>query len=145
MSPQLPSLSPRKVIQALQRAGFALRRVKGSHHFCRNPDRPDLLVVVPYHAKDIKRPVLHSILKQAGMSVENFIALLWGRSVPYSAAADNLSRSAGPANSRSWPSEGTWPRASATLARSMSARIAPGSSPASATISPQGATITEWP
>jgi len=76
VSPQLPSLSPRKVIQALHRAGFALQRVKGSHHFFRNPDRPDLLVVVPYHAKDIKRPVLHSILRQAGMSVEDFIALL---------------------------------------------------------------------
>jgi predicted RNA binding protein YcfA (HicA-like mRNA interferase family) len=75
MSRDLPTLSPRKVIQALERAGFTLHRIKGSHHHLKHPNRPGL-VTVPVHAKDIKRPVLASILKQAGLTIEEFIKLL---------------------------------------------------------------------
>jgi predicted RNA binding protein YcfA (HicA-like mRNA interferase family) len=42
MSRQLPVLRPRAVIRALERAGFVLLRVKGSHHYFEHPDRPEL-------------------------------------------------------------------------------------------------------
>jgi predicted RNA binding protein YcfA (HicA-like mRNA interferase family) len=76
MSRQLPVLRPRAVIRALERAGFVLLRVKGSHHYFEHPDRPELLVCVPHHPGDIKRPVMRSILRQADLTVQEFLDLL---------------------------------------------------------------------
>ncbi|HRK94739.1 MAG TPA: type II toxin-antitoxin system HicA family toxin [Rhodospirillales bacterium] len=76
MSRRLPALSSRKVVQALERAGFRLHRARGSHHFFIRPGRPDLLVVVPHHGGDLRIGTLRSIIKQAGLSEEEFLALL---------------------------------------------------------------------
>ena len=42
-------------LTALQRAGFYVHHIKGSHHFLKHPDRPDLRVTVPVHNDDLKR------------------------------------------------------------------------------------------
>ena len=81
MSQHLPALRPVKVLKALQRAGFfvfttCVHHIKGSHHFLKHPDRPDLRVTVPVHNDDLKRKTLASIIDQAGYSVEEFLELL---------------------------------------------------------------------
>jgi len=72
---RLPASTPREVVRALTRAGFVLDHSTGSHHYYRHPTRPGL-VTVAVHARDLKRSVLHSILKQAGLSREEFLDLL---------------------------------------------------------------------
>ena len=58
-------------------AGFYLTRVKGSHHTMRHSGPPVRNVTVPVHrAKSLKRATLAAIIKQAGLTVEEFIALL---------------------------------------------------------------------
>lgn len=47
MSPRLPSLSPREVIRALERGGFLLQRVHGSHYILKHEEDSSLKVVVP--------------------------------------------------------------------------------------------------
>ena len=74
--PQLPTTSPKKVLKALQRAGFYIDRIVGSHHHLMHPDNPDLKVTVPFHGRDLKRGTVASIIKQTGMTVEKFIDLL---------------------------------------------------------------------
>lgn len=76
MSRRLPSLKPRDVIRTLERAGFFVDHIHGSHHYLKHPEKLMLLVVVPYHPRDIKRGLLHAIIKQAGMTVEEFVGLL---------------------------------------------------------------------
>jgi predicted RNA binding protein YcfA (HicA-like mRNA interferase family) len=71
----LPVVTSRQLIRALERAGFFLHHITGSHHFLRHPTRPGL-VVVPYHSRDLKRGTLRSILKQAGLSADELIRLL---------------------------------------------------------------------
>ncbi len=73
--PRLPVCTPTDVIRALQRAGFFLDHSTGSHRFFRHPSRPGI-VTVPFHRKDLKRGTLKSILRQADLTVEEFIALL---------------------------------------------------------------------
>jgi len=68
---RLPSLRPDRVIRALERAGFIVLRVRGSH-----PQKPDLLVTIPMHNKDLKPGTLHAIIRQAGMTAEEFAAFL---------------------------------------------------------------------
>jgi len=76
MSERLPALKPRAVIQALKRAGFELHHVSGSHYVFKRPDNPALRVTVPYHNRDLKRRTLASIVDQAGLTQEEFAALL---------------------------------------------------------------------
>ena len=74
--PKLPALKPQEVIRALNRAGFVLYRITGSHHRFDHPEKPECVVTVPVHRGDIKRGTLRSIIKQADMTVEEFLDLL---------------------------------------------------------------------
>jgi len=72
----LPVVSPRQLIRALERAGFFVHHIRGSHYYLRHPDKPGILVTVPYHGRDLKRGTLRSILRQAGISVDELVDLL---------------------------------------------------------------------
>lgn len=74
--PPLPVLRPREVTAALLRAGFVLVRQSGSHAILRRPGDPSRRVTVPMHARDLKAGTLRSIVREAGMTVEEFSSLL---------------------------------------------------------------------
>jgi predicted RNA binding protein YcfA (HicA-like mRNA interferase family) len=76
MSQQFPALRPDKVLKALLRAGFFIHHTKGSHHFLKHPDKPELRVTVAMHNADLKRKTLASIIRQAGYTPEDFLELL---------------------------------------------------------------------
>jgi predicted RNA binding protein YcfA (HicA-like mRNA interferase family) len=71
--PKLPILRPMQVVQALKRYGFVEMRQRGSHLRLK---RGNLAVTVPMHAGDLSQPVLRSILRQAQLTDEEFLALL---------------------------------------------------------------------
>lgn len=73
---EFPVVTPRRLIRALERAGFFVHHVKGSHHYLKHPNNPALRVSVPVHAGDLKRGTLRSILRQAGLTVEQLTGLL---------------------------------------------------------------------
>jgi len=73
---ELPAVTAGRLLRALQRGGFFIHHVSGSHHVLKHPDRPALRVVVPYHVGDIKRGTLRNILRQANLTVDDLIALL---------------------------------------------------------------------
>ncbi|RLI77971.1 hypothetical protein DRP05_08610 [Archaeoglobales archaeon] len=76
---KLPSVSYSDVIKALSRAGFtyAPKRGKGSHIAMYKIDENGKrrLVIIP-RKKNIPKGTLLSILKQAGLSKEEFLELL---------------------------------------------------------------------
>ena len=72
---RLPSLRPRAVIGALAKAGFVTVHVRGSHDQLLNPSTRRR-VTVPYHNKDLTRATLASIVEQAGLTEDEFRALL---------------------------------------------------------------------
>lgn len=73
--PKLPTLTPQKLIQILEKKGFKLDRVKGSHHIYYHPENKRR-VVVPLHKKDLPKGTLIQILKQAGINREELNKLL---------------------------------------------------------------------
>lgn len=75
--PKLPSLTPREIARLLERRGFVLDRVKGSHHIYYNYETRRR-VVVPFHKRDLPRGTLAEILRQAGLSREEIQELLGG-------------------------------------------------------------------
>ncbi len=62
------------VVRALAKAGFTLRRQHGSHMILRR-DNPFAQTVVPNH-RQIDRGTLRAILRQTGLSVDEFNDLL---------------------------------------------------------------------
>jgi len=55
--------------------GFILVRQKGSHRFYRHPD--GRYTTIPHHGKmDLARPLIHEILKQIQITVEEYQRLL---------------------------------------------------------------------
>jgi predicted RNA binding protein YcfA (HicA-like mRNA interferase family) len=72
----LPVVRPRQLIRALERAGFFVHHIRGSHHYLRHPEKPGVLVTVPYHNRDLKRATLRSILRQPGITPEELRDLL---------------------------------------------------------------------
>jgi len=70
--PKLPHVSGEHTVRALQRLGFEVQRQRGSHIVLR---RGAAGCVVPNH-REIKTGTLAGALRQAGVSVEEFIAVL---------------------------------------------------------------------
>lgn len=76
MSSKLPVLSARQVCTALAKIGFdkVPGRGKGSHIFLYRDD-PSTGLTVP-DQRELKKGILRAIIRQAGLTVEEFIQLL---------------------------------------------------------------------
>ena len=73
---KLPILSGREVIKILSKQGFKTARQKGSHIILvKESDKGKKAVVVPNH-QEIDRGTLLEIIRQAGLSKDEFLRLL---------------------------------------------------------------------
>jgi predicted RNA binding protein YcfA (HicA-like mRNA interferase family) len=73
---KVPSLNYDKVIKALQRDGWVIVRQRGSHiRLQKHLVNEVLKIIIPAH-RPIKRSTLSHILKQARISVDDFIKKL---------------------------------------------------------------------
>jgi len=70
--PKLPRISGKEVIRALEKLGFRIVRQRGSHVVMR---KTEVGCVVPQH-KELAVGTLKGILKQANVSIEEFIKVL---------------------------------------------------------------------
>lgn len=67
-------VSGARCVRALERGGFYFKRQVGSHITMRR-DTPFAQVVVPAH-KTLDRGTLRSIIRQTGLTLEDFLKLL---------------------------------------------------------------------
>ncbi len=75
MSRELPALRTREIIRILERAGFVKWRQRGSHlTMYRTGDRRALTVPVHF-SKTIPKGLLRNIIKQSGLTTEEFLKL----------------------------------------------------------------------
>jgi predicted RNA binding protein YcfA (HicA-like mRNA interferase family) len=70
----LPRISGRICVKTPEKAGFYFKRRHGSHVILRRDD-PYVQVVIPDH-KELDRGTLRAIIRQAGISIDEFIKLL---------------------------------------------------------------------
>ena len=68
-------ISGQKVVSALAGFGYQKDRQKGSHIVLRQVDYPHRRIVVPDH-REIAKGTIRTIIKQAGLTVEEFKMLL---------------------------------------------------------------------
>ena len=70
----LPRISGRECIAALQKGGFSVLRQSGSHVVLKR-DSPFAQLVVPDH-KELDTGTLRAIIRQSGLSIDEFLKLL---------------------------------------------------------------------
>ena len=76
MNPKLPLLSAKETIGVFQKIGYAVVRQRGSHIRLRDASNPlHKPLTVPNH-KEIKPGLLRKMIKDANLTVEQFIGLL---------------------------------------------------------------------
>jgi predicted RNA binding protein YcfA (HicA-like mRNA interferase family) len=76
--PRMPRISSREAIRALENLGFKQVRQTGSHVVMKKEtETGEIGCVVPVH-QELKVGTLSSILKQAQITVEEFIESLFG-------------------------------------------------------------------
>ncbi|MBI2635156.1 MAG: type II toxin-antitoxin system HicA family toxin [Parcubacteria group bacterium] len=73
---KLPRIPSSLVIRALKRARFYEFHQSGSHIQLRHLDKKNLRITIPFHRKDLTPKTLRSIIKQSGLTVDEFIKIL---------------------------------------------------------------------
>ena len=73
--PQVPAVRGDQVIKALEKVGFLVVRVRGSHHVLRHADGRGTTVPV-HQGRDLAKGTLRNILADAGLTVEELKRLI---------------------------------------------------------------------
>ena len=68
--PRLPVLSGRQTVAVLQRAGFVVKRQRGSHIIMTRAGSVETLSVPDHH--ELKPGTLRALIRKAGLTVEQF-------------------------------------------------------------------------
>ena len=72
---KLPVISATRLIKTLSKLGFHIDHQTGSHIILRNSKPPFRRLTIPNH-KEIARGTLNAIIEDAGLTREEFLALL---------------------------------------------------------------------
>ena len=76
MSPRLPGLTAKQVLRVFKKAGFYVHHQTGSHATLKHVEDPAKRVTIPIHARELPRGTLMAIVKQAGMTQDEFLRYL---------------------------------------------------------------------
>jgi len=71
---KLPVISGAECVRALEKVGFAVYRQRGSH-IVMVRQTPHAQTTIPNH-KELDRGTLRAIIRQTGLTVDEFVALL---------------------------------------------------------------------
>jgi predicted RNA binding protein YcfA (HicA-like mRNA interferase family) len=73
---KLPAFTAREVIKKLKKTGFVFdRQAKGSHEIWYNPTTKRRTTIPNHPGVDIPKGTLRAIIKEAGLTEEEFVAL----------------------------------------------------------------------
>jgi predicted RNA binding protein YcfA (HicA-like mRNA interferase family) len=75
MPAPIPAIPGIKVVRALERAGFKVARISGSHHVMRHPDGRTVPIQV-HPGRDVPKGTLRNILAIIGMEADELRELL---------------------------------------------------------------------
>ena len=68
----IPIITSKQLLTILLKVGFKILRQRGSHIRLQHP-MTKMSTTIPMHAGDLSRKMITKILKQAGLSVNEFI------------------------------------------------------------------------
>ncbi len=72
---KLPVVSGQKVVKAFSKIGYEFDHQTGSHIILRHKNPPHRRLTIPKH-KEVAKGTLRALIKEAGLTVDEFIKLL---------------------------------------------------------------------
>jgi predicted RNA binding protein YcfA (HicA-like mRNA interferase family) len=72
---KLPLISGREAVKAFRKIGYEIDHQTGSHIILRHSEPPHRRLSVPDH-KELAKDTLRALIRQAGLTIEEFIELL---------------------------------------------------------------------
>lgn len=72
---ELPVVSGREAVKAFGKVGYEADRQRGSHIILRQTEHPHRRLTVPDH-KELRKGTLRALIRQSGLSIEEFVTLL---------------------------------------------------------------------
>ncbi len=72
---KVPAIKSKELVKVLEKQGCVFKRQTGSHRVFYCPKKQKV-IVVPTHSRDLKRGLVHSIIKDLDLSIEEFKKLL---------------------------------------------------------------------
>jgi predicted RNA binding protein YcfA (HicA-like mRNA interferase family) len=73
---RIGSLKPREVVRALVKGGFYVHEQTGSHVQLKHASKPGRVTVPNHQGFDVPRQIVRSIIRQAGLTNDEFMDLL---------------------------------------------------------------------
>ena len=73
----IPRISGRAAVAVFRKLGYEVDRQRGSHIILRNAQPPHRRLTVPDH-REVAKGTLRALIREAGITVEQFAALLQG-------------------------------------------------------------------
>ncbi len=73
---RVPRITGGRAVRAFERAGFVLDRISGSHHILKKEGHALRLTVPVHKGKTVGVGLLSSLIDAAGLTVDEFVALL---------------------------------------------------------------------
>jgi len=68
--PKIPSLTPKKLLKIVQKAGFEIDHITGSHYILYHA-KTHKRVTILFHCKNLPKGTTHSILKSSEIRIED--------------------------------------------------------------------------
>ncbi len=72
---RLPVISCREAVAAFQKVGYEVDHQTGSHLILRHKTTPHRRLTIPNH-REIAKGTLRALIREAGLTVDEFVALL---------------------------------------------------------------------
>jgi predicted RNA binding protein YcfA (HicA-like mRNA interferase family) len=74
--PKLPDVTGEQAVAAFGTFGFSVVRISGSHHIMKKSGHRHILTVPVHKGQSLKPGTLRSLIRAAGITVEQFIEAL---------------------------------------------------------------------
>jgi predicted RNA binding protein YcfA (HicA-like mRNA interferase family) len=74
--PKLPTVTGPEAVAAFEQLGFVVARIKGAHHNMKRDGHPYVLTIPVHGNEPIAPGTLRSLIRAAGVTIEEFTALL---------------------------------------------------------------------
>lgn len=75
MGDKIPPIKPKEMIKILEKLGYYKFRQKGSHVIMVKADNVVFQPVIPIHNQELKRGTVFSIIRQTGLTKEEFLKI----------------------------------------------------------------------
>ena len=73
--PKLPAISGKDLVKALKKIGYDVDHQTGSHIILRSKEPPHRRLTIPNH-KEVAKATLRAIIKQSGLTRDEFFKIL---------------------------------------------------------------------